>query len=105
MISFLNLIFGVTEYSNGLWTRVNNFSKNNFGTFAFENSYRDLNINYFLQSIQTHFKIVLSDKIHSRQFFKNEKTFEISDFIRFNYETKIYNLDFTNTFEQINECL
>ncbi len=40
-----------------------------------------------------------------RYFFKSMGTFGPRDFIKFNFDATIYNLDFTNTFELIHESI
>ena len=60
---------------------------------------------FLMQALQTHLKIVLNDSIHRKQYFKSAQTFEPQDFRRFEFDTNIYNLDFTDLFEEIEECL
>lgn len=54
-----------------------------------------------LQAIQSSLKIVLGDRVHDRKVFKGMASFETHDFLRFEFDSKIFNLDFTNSFEQI----
>jgi len=83
VISFLNVLFGMSESTMELWKRVNSYCKNHFGVFAFQNTFTDIHIPYFLQAIQTHLRLVLIDRITDRQFFKSNTCFQMPDFIRF----------------------
>lgn len=58
-----------------------------------------------MQAIQTHLKIVLNDSIHRKRYFASPQTFDPEDFRRFDFDTNIYNLDFTNLFEEIEDCM
>jgi hypothetical protein len=91
----------MSESTIELWKRVNSYCKNHFGVFAFQNTFTDIHIPYFLQAIQTHLRIVLTDRVTDRQFFNSNSCFQMPDFIRFEFESSIYNLDFTSTIEQI----
>lgn len=105
VISFLNVIFGNTESTTGIWRRINAISQAKFGVVVAENGIGDTNLQYLLQAVQTHLKIVLNESIHYKVKFQSTETFEPQDFQRFEFYPTIYNLEFSNLFEQIEDCL
>jgi hypothetical protein len=105
VISFLNVVFGNTQDTAQLWKRINKVSMERFGVAVSEADINGANIPYLMQAIQTHLKIVLHDSIHQKRYFQSPHTFEPQDFKRFEFDTNIYSLDFTNLFEEIEECL
>lgn len=48
-----------------------------------ENSIGDTNVQFLMQAVQTHLKIVMNDSIHTKIRFQSTQTFEPQDFNRF----------------------
>lgn len=105
VVSFLNVVFGNTSDTAGLWKRINKIAQTRFGVAVSESDITGANIPYLMQALQTHIKILLNDSIHGKQYFQSPQTFEPRDFKGFIFDTNIYSLDFTNLFEEIEECL
>ena len=105
VVSFLNVVFGNTQDTAQVWRRINRTSQERFGLAVSEGDMNGINIEYLMQAIQTHLKIVLNDTIHRKRFFTSPQTFDPQDFRRFEFDTNIYNLDFTNLCEEIEDCM
>lgn len=58
-----------------------------------------------MQAVQHALKISLASNISDKKPFKHMNTFDPKDFLQFQFDTTIYNLDFTDIFEEIHECL
>ena len=84
---------------------MNIFSKKYFESPIWEERFEDINLSYLLQAIQYHLKIVLSDEVHQRNYFKSMHSLYDSDFIQFENDITIYNLDFSEHFEKIHSSL
>lgn len=80
VISFLNVLFGNHDSTLSLWKQVNNYSQNHFGVKIWENDFKDVNIPYLLQALQTNLRIVLAPTIHQRTLFKSMQSFQLNDF-------------------------
>ena len=74
---------------------MNAYSKKEFGCFAYSTNYTDVNLPFFLQALQSHLKISLSDKTLERRYFRSNASLQPSDFIRFELASSVYNLNFT----------
>jgi ribosome-associated toxin RatA of RatAB toxin-antitoxin module len=103
VISFLNTVFGNTDPTFKLWRNLNVTAMEKYHVKIWDSEFTNLNSGYLLQAIQTHFKILLSHQAIDRTVFRTTNTFDFQDFIRFEFDSRIYSLDFTNTFDQINE--
>ena len=101
VVSFLNIVFGNTEPTFRLWRNLNSSAIEKYHTKIWDNEFTDINTGYLLQAIQNHFKILLAGQVVDRKVFKGTATFDPRDFIRFDFDFSIYNLDFTNIFDQI----
>ena len=101
----MNVIFGNSQDTALVWKRINRVCQDRFGVAVEERDINEANIPYLMQAIQTHFKIVLNDSIHRKRYFQSPQTFDSQDFRKFDFDTNIYNLDFTNLFEEIEDCL
>ncbi|MCB0369730.1 MAG: hypothetical protein KDD45_09900 [Bdellovibrionales bacterium] len=64
-----------------------------------ENDITGANVPFLMQAIQTHLKIVLNDSIHHKRYFASPQTFGPEDFKRFEFDTNIFSLEFTDLFE------
>ena len=102
---FLNIVFGNTDPTFRLWRNLNSSAIEKYHVKIWDNQFTDINSGYLLQAVQSHFKILLSYQASERRFFNSTNSFDPRDFIRFNFETKIYDLEFTSLFEEIEEYL
>ena len=94
-------MFGNTRDTTEVWKRINKIAQDRFGIAVSEADITGSNVPYLMQALQTHLKIVLHESVHGRQHFKSAQTFDPRDFKMFEFDTNIYNLDFTDLFEQI----
>ena len=94
-MSFLNVVFGNSEATFRVWKGLNNYSQKHYGSVIWQQTYTDINKGYFLQAIQYHLKILLSENILQKELFSSMKTVEEKDFIRFQIDVSTYNLDYT----------
>ncbi len=74
MISFSNVILGNSDAKFRAWKGLNNYSLKYYGSTIWQETYADINKDYFLQSIQYHLKILLSENILEKILFTNMKT-------------------------------
>ena len=105
VISFLNVVFGNTQDTAQIWKRINRVCQARFGIAVSEADITGANVPYLMQALQTHLKIVMNDSIHRKRHFQSPQTFDPQDFKRFEFDTNIYSLDFTDLFQEIEECL
>ena len=105
VISFLNLLFGNSESTSRLWRNINVYSEGHFGARVFEKNFEEMNVPYLLQALQSNLKIVLAPSIHSRTVFTSMETFQVIDLQGFEFEASIYSLLFTDTYQDIEDCL
>jgi hypothetical protein len=76
VISFLNAVVGNGDGTFRVWRGLNNYSSKHYGSPIWTEEFNDINIGFFLQAIQYHLKIVLSEDIHNKTYFQSMKTLE-----------------------------
>lgn len=88
----MNIVFGNTDPTFRLWRNLNSSAIEKYHIKIWDNEFTDINTGYLLQAIQTHLKILLSYQASERRFFQSTNSFDPRDFIRFNFDGKVYDL-------------
>ena len=65
-VAFLNVIFGNSEATTGIWKRINAISKDKFGVVVASDGLGETNVQFLMQAVQTHLRITMNDSIHQK---------------------------------------